>query len=86
MTSTMPHPVNRKNLKVLPDFRQARVLVVGDVNSTLACAVVAKKMCIRVAHVEAGLRSGDMTMPEETSSKAFMEKDRFKNTYQLQWN
>ena len=31
MTSTMPHPVNRKNLKVLPDFRQARVLVVGDV-------------------------------------------------------
>ncbi len=41
------------------------VLVVGDVNSTLACAIVAKKMCIAVAHVEAGLRSGDMTMPEE---------------------
>ena len=41
------------------------VLVVGDVNSTLACAIVAKKMCVRVAHVEAGLRSGDMTMPEE---------------------
>jgi UDP-N-acetylglucosamine 2-epimerase (non-hydrolysing) len=41
------------------------VLVVGDVNSTLACAVVAKKLCVRVAHVEAGLRSGDMTMPEE---------------------
>jgi UDP-N-acetylglucosamine 2-epimerase (non-hydrolysing) len=41
------------------------VLVVGDVNSTLACSIVAKKACIPVAHVEAGLRSGDMNMPEE---------------------
>lgn len=41
------------------------VLVVGDVNSTLACSVVAKKEKLKVAHVEAGLRSGDMTMPEE---------------------
>ncbi|RZJ30035.1 MAG: UDP-N-acetylglucosamine 2-epimerase (non-hydrolyzing), partial [Flavobacterium sp.] len=41
------------------------VLVVGDVNSTMACAIVAKKMWIKVAHVEAGIRSGDMTMPEE---------------------
>jgi UDP-N-acetylglucosamine 2-epimerase (non-hydrolysing) len=41
------------------------VMVVGDVNSTLACSIVAKKMNIRVAHVEAGLRSGDMSMPEE---------------------
>jgi UDP-N-acetylglucosamine 2-epimerase (non-hydrolysing) len=41
------------------------VLVVGDVNSTLAAALVAAKMQLRVAHVEAGLRSGDRTMPEE---------------------
>ena len=45
--------------------RPDAVLVVGDVNSTLACSIVAKKMHIPVAHVEAGLRSGDMTMPEE---------------------
>jgi UDP-N-acetylglucosamine 2-epimerase (non-hydrolysing) len=41
------------------------VLVVGDVNSTMACAIVAKKLNLKVAHVEAGIRSGDMTMPEE---------------------
>ena len=41
------------------------VVVVGDVNSTLACSIVAKKQGARVAHVEAGLRSRDMSMPEE---------------------
>ncbi len=41
------------------------VLVVGDVNSTMACAIVAKKQNIKVAHVEAGIRSGDWSMPEE---------------------
>ena len=41
------------------------VLVVGDVTSTMACTLVAKKLNTPVAHVEAGIRSGDMTMPEE---------------------
>ena len=47
--------------KEKPDF----VMVVGDVNSTLACSIVAKKMLVKVAHVEAGLRSFDLSMPEE---------------------
>ena len=41
------------------------VIVVGDVNSTMACTITAKKLGVKVAHVEAGLRSRDMDMPEE---------------------
>jgi UDP-N-acetylglucosamine 2-epimerase (non-hydrolysing) len=41
------------------------VLVVGDVTSTMACAIVAQKLQVKVAHVEAGIRSGDWSMPEE---------------------
>src|ERR1700720_1780603 len=48
-------------LQEQPDW----VLVVGDVNSTLACALVCVKLGVRVGHVEAGLRSHDRTMPEE---------------------
>lgn len=51
--------------KELQDYPSDLVLVVGDVTSTMACAVVAKKELVKVAHVEAGIRSGDETMPEE---------------------
>lgn len=51
--------------KVCQEQKPNMVLVVGDVNSTMACAIVAKKLWIPVCHVEAGLRSWDMRMPEE---------------------
>ena len=51
--------------KDLIDFKPDLVLVVGDVTSTMACTITAKKLCIDVVHVEAGIRSGDMSMPEE---------------------
>jgi UDP-N-acetylglucosamine 2-epimerase (non-hydrolysing) len=51
--------------KYLSTHPCALVLVVGDVTSTLACAIVSKKLNIPVAHVEGGIRSGDLAMPEE---------------------
>jgi len=51
--------------KLCEEEKPDLVIVVGDVNSTLACSIVAKKLLIKVAHVEAGLRSFDLTMPEE---------------------
>jgi UDP-N-acetylglucosamine 2-epimerase (non-hydrolysing) len=51
--------------KALLDWKPELCIVVGDVTSTMACAIVAKKAWIKVAHVEGGIRSGDMTMPEE---------------------
>ena len=55
--------------KVLQVNRPEWVVVVGDVNSTITCALTAKKMGVKVTHVEAGLRSFDMTMPEEINRK-----------------
>jgi UDP-N-acetylglucosamine 2-epimerase (non-hydrolysing) len=51
--------------KVLINEKPDLIIVVGDVNSTAACSIVAVKMGIKIAHVEAGLRSCDRTMPEE---------------------
>jgi UDP-N-acetylglucosamine 2-epimerase (non-hydrolysing) len=57
--------VMRRFEPIIDQHKPSMVLVVGDVNSTLACALVAVKKGVPVAHVEAGLRSGDRAMPEE---------------------
>lgn len=53
--------------EIVAQERPDLVLVVGDVNSTIACTLVATKMNVPLAHVEAGLRSGDRSMPEEVN-------------------
>ena len=53
--------------KLLMQQKPDLCIVVGDVTSTMACAIAAKKLLVKVAHVEGGIRSGDMTMPEEVN-------------------
>jgi UDP-N-acetylglucosamine 2-epimerase (non-hydrolysing) len=56
--------------KIAARDRPDWIIVAGDVNSTLACALVGTKLCIPVVHLEAGLRSGDRSMPEEINRLA----------------
>jgi len=60
-TSSIMIEFEKELLSNKPDF----VIVVGDVNSTMACSIVAKKLQLKVVHIEAGIRSFDRSMPEE---------------------
>ncbi len=51
--------------EIIDDYKPDMILVVGDVNSTMACSLVAAKKGVKITHVEAGIRSGDRNMPEE---------------------
>src|SRR6185312_10865327 len=53
--------------RLITDEKADLCVVIGDVTSTMACAITAKKMLIPVAHIEGGIRSGDWTMPEEVN-------------------
>ena len=66
--------------KICKKYHPWMVIVFGDVNSTIACALVARKLGILVSHVEAGLRSGDQEMPEEINR---ILTDRFQLPYDL---
>jgi len=68
--------------KVCDEKNPSMVIVAGDVNSTIACALVAAKLLIPVAHVEAGLRSFDMSMPEEINRILNVYRDRWTGTVQ----
>lgn len=59
--------IMRRFEPVVLDFKPDYVVVVGDVNSTIACGLVAVKLGVKLIHVEAGLRSFDRTMPEEVN-------------------
>jgi UDP-N-acetylglucosamine 2-epimerase (non-hydrolysing) len=72
--------------KILLEYKPDWVVVPGDVNATIACALAAKKLNIRVCHIEAGLRSNDETMPEEINrivtdriADLLLTPDRFAN-------
>jgi len=54
---------------VLLEYKPDAVVVVGDVNSTIACGLVAVKLCIKLVHIEAGLRSLDRSMPQPASRR-----------------
>jgi UDP-N-acetylglucosamine 2-epimerase (non-hydrolysing) len=63
--ATLAADIMTRYENLLARSRPRMSVVVGDVTSTLACAITARKLGIEVAHVEAGIRSGDLTMPEE---------------------